>query len=243
MYHALEHVEDPVGILSKIRGWLPEGGRLLVEVPNVEATCIHPRHRFHFAHFYSFNQATLEATGRAAGFEPLHASTSPDGGNIITVFTAAAAPATARRVHYAATTSGSSGLCMATPQPVIICRRRRMPVPWAGFAHSSRTAPPREAVPARAPGPRRTHSTLMKTLMTDYSIPVELASERRIRDRNKLHYRFNHWPIWIFVFFIAPGPLTFDLFERGFDSRILLWLGAVMLGHGHRRVARTTARR
>ena len=49
------------------------------------------------------------------------------------------------------------------------------------------------------------------------AIPVEFASERKIRERNKLHYRFNHWPIWIFVFFIAPGPLTFDLFDRGFD--------------------------
>jgi len=68
--------------------------------------------------------------------------------------------------------------------------------------------------------------------MTDYSIPVELASQRKIRDRNKLHYRFNHWPIWIFVFFIAPGPLTFDLFERGFDARMMLWLGAVLVGTG-----------
>jgi hypothetical protein len=68
--------------------------------------------------------------------------------------------------------------------------------------------------------------------MTDYSIPVELASERKIRDRNKLHYRFNHWPIWIFVFFIAPGPLTFDLFERGFDSRMVLWMGVVLVGTG-----------
>jgi hypothetical protein len=64
------------------------------------------------------------------------------------------------------------------------------------------------------------------------AIPVEYASERKIRDRNKLYYRFNHWPIWIFVFFIAPGPLTFDLFERGFDSRMALWLGAVLLGTG-----------
>ena len=61
------------------------------------------------------------------------------------------------------------------------------------------------------------------------SIPVEYASQRKIRTRNKLYYRFNHWPIWIFVFFIAPGPLTFDLFERGFDSRMALWLGLVML--------------
>ena len=64
------------------------------------------------------------------------------------------------------------------------------------------------------------------------AIPVEYASERKIRERNKLYYRFNHWPIWIFVFFIAPGPLTFDLFERGFDARMALWLGAVLLGTG-----------
>ena len=33
----------------------------------------------------------------------------------------------------------------------------------------------------------------------------ELDTARKIRHRNKLYYRFNHWPIWIFVFFIAPG--------------------------------------
>ena len=57
---------------------------------------------------------------------------------------------------------------------------------------------------------------------------VELDTQRKIRHRNKLHYRFNHWPLWIFVFFIAPGPLTFDLVERGFDNRVLLWLGVVL---------------
>jgi hypothetical protein len=62
------------------------------------------------------------------------------------------------------------------------------------------------------------------------ALPVEYASQRKIRDRNKLYYRFNHWPIWIFVFFIAPGPLTFDLFERGFDRRMGIWLGIVLLG-------------
>jgi hypothetical protein len=63
-------------------------------------------------------------------------------------------------------------------------------------------------------------------------IPVEYASERKIRTRNKLYYRFNHWPIWIFVFFIAPGPLTFDLFERGFDGRMAAWLFVVLAGTG-----------
>ena len=64
------------------------------------------------------------------------------------------------------------------------------------------------------------------------AIPLEYASQRKIRERNKLYYRFNHWPIWIFVFFIAPGPLTFDLFERGLDSRMTIWLGVGLLGTG-----------
>lgn len=61
---------------------------------------------------------------------------------------------------------------------------------------------------------------------------IERDTDRKIRHRNKLHYRFNHWPIWILVFFIAPGPLTFDLFERGFDSRIAAWLGVVLVATG-----------
>jgi hypothetical protein len=61
---------------------------------------------------------------------------------------------------------------------------------------------------------------------------IELAGDRTIRERNKISYRFAHWPIWIWVFFIAPGPLTFDLFAHGFDARMALWLGAVLLGTG-----------
>ena len=61
---------------------------------------------------------------------------------------------------------------------------------------------------------------------------VEFDTDRKIRVRNKRYYRVNHWPIWIFVFFIAPGPLTVDLFDRGFDSRMALWLGLVLIGTG-----------
>jgi len=64
------------------------------------------------------------------------------------------------------------------------------------------------------------------------ALRVEIDSERRLRVKNKLHYRINHWPIWIFVFFVAPGPLTFDLFAHGFDTRMLLWLGVVLAGTG-----------
>ena len=64
------------------------------------------------------------------------------------------------------------------------------------------------------------------------TIPVEYDTQRTLRTRNKLYYRVLHWPIWIFVFFIAPGPLTFDLFERGFDARMAAWLGVVLAGTG-----------
>lgn len=86
MYHALEHVEDPSAILSRLRDWMVDQGVLLIEVPNVEAVCIAPAHRFHFAHFYHFNRDALEALGRKAGFEPVETTTSSDGGNLTSVF-------------------------------------------------------------------------------------------------------------------------------------------------------------
>ena len=66
-------------------------------------------------------------------------------------------------------------------------------------------------------------------LETD-AIYIERDTDRKIRHRNKLYYRFNHWPIWIFVFFIAPGPLTFDLFEHGFNRQLATWLAVVLTG-------------
>jgi SAM-dependent methyltransferase len=90
MYHSLEHVEDPSAILARLRVWLTDQGVLLIEVPNIEAVCIAPEHRFHFAHFYNFNCAALEDLGRKAGFEPVETTTSSDGGNLISVFKAAA---------------------------------------------------------------------------------------------------------------------------------------------------------
>lgn len=63
-------------------------------------------------------------------------------------------------------------------------------------------------------------------------IRVEYDSKRKIRVRNKLYYRFNHWPIWITVFFLVPGPFIFDLFAQGFDWRMAAWLGAVLVGTG-----------
>src|SRR6266849_5103224 len=63
-------------------------------------------------------------------------------------------------------------------------------------------------------------------------VKIELATARKLRDRNKTTYRLAHWPIWIWVFFLAPGPLTFQLFAYGFSAWTAAWLGAVLLATG-----------
>ena len=63
-----------------------------------------------------------------------------------------------------------------------------------------------------------------------YTGKVEYAHERKIRERNTRLYRLAHWPIWIWVFFLAPGPLTFSLFARGFHWGNWIWLAAVLTG-------------
>jgi len=61
---------------------------------------------------------------------------------------------------------------------------------------------------------------------------VEYAHQRKMRERNTVGYRVAHWPIWIFVFFLAPGPLTFDIFAGRGNRWNALWLAAVLIGTG-----------
>jgi len=37
LVHTLEHIDDPVAVLARIRNWLSAGGRLFVAVPNANA--------------------------------------------------------------------------------------------------------------------------------------------------------------------------------------------------------------
>ena len=59
IWHALEHLEDPAGVLTRARGWLRPGGRTIVAVPNLASLQARlggdrwfhqdvPRHRTHF---------------------------------------------------------------------------------------------------------------------------------------------------------------------------------------------------
>jgi hypothetical protein len=65
-----------------------------------------------------------------------------------------------------------------------------------------------------------------------YRGKLEFAQARPIRERNTRLYRLAHWPIWIWVFFLAPGPLTFSLFAHGFSRGNLAWLTVVLIGTG-----------
>jgi hypothetical protein len=71
-------------------------------------------------------------------------------------------------------------------------------------------------------------NTIEHAATAPYGRRVEYAALRRVRERNTLTYRAAHYPVWSWVFFIAPGPLTADLFHHGFSRPIAIWLAAVL---------------
>lgn len=48
------------------------------------------------------------------------------------------------------------------------------------------------------------------------------------RERNKTYYRILHLPLWLWVFWVLPGPLTYQLFTRGPGRANWIWLGLVL---------------
>jgi len=74
IWHALEHFDEPAPALDRVRGWLRDGGELVVAVPNLASAQARlggdrwfhqdvPRHRSHFT------PAGLEALLARTGFE------------------------------------------------------------------------------------------------------------------------------------------------------------------------------
>lgn len=92
LYHVMEHLPHPVRAFENCRRWVKEGGKLLVEVPNLEFRHSRSVNRFHYAHLYHFNKQTLAACAIRAGFRPIEISTTEDGGNLIAIFTPGTAP-------------------------------------------------------------------------------------------------------------------------------------------------------
>ncbi|MGR8930572.1 MAG: class I SAM-dependent methyltransferase [Gammaproteobacteria bacterium] len=86
IWHVLEHTEDPCLVLNKLRDLLKPDGTLVVEVPNIEATCQSPKSTFHEAHLYNFNLAALRKMGEKVGLCEHSHTFSKDGGNMTLLF-------------------------------------------------------------------------------------------------------------------------------------------------------------
>lgn len=87
IWHVLEHLENPRTVLKRLHSWLKPDGVLIVEVPNVEATCQSPKSTFHEAHLYNFNVATLLKLATITGFDEAAHALSSDGGNLTMLLT------------------------------------------------------------------------------------------------------------------------------------------------------------
>jgi 2-polyprenyl-3-methyl-5-hydroxy-6-metoxy-1,4-benzoquinol methylase len=86
IWHVLEHTEDPGAVLALLRSWLKPDGMLVVEVPNVEATCQAPHSTFHEAHLYNFNVLSLRGLAQKHWLHEACHLISRDGGNITMFF-------------------------------------------------------------------------------------------------------------------------------------------------------------
>lgn len=87
LVHTLEHLDDPVGVLSKIRNWMAPGGRLFVAVPNANAlsrqiavrmglithnSAVTPAEHDH-GHRITYSMDVFQHHLRSAGLEIVHA--------------------------------------------------------------------------------------------------------------------------------------------------------------------------
>jgi 2-polyprenyl-3-methyl-5-hydroxy-6-metoxy-1,4-benzoquinol methylase len=86
MFHALEHVPDPLAVLTTVRRWVKKGGYLIVEVPNIAASIQAPSHQYHYAHLYHFTASTLAALGERAAWRHVETRSTSDRGNVVCVF-------------------------------------------------------------------------------------------------------------------------------------------------------------
>jgi 2-polyprenyl-3-methyl-5-hydroxy-6-metoxy-1,4-benzoquinol methylase len=87
LMHTLEHLDEPIGVLNKIKGWLkPEGGRLFLVVPNANApsrqiavkmglishnAAVTPAEKVH-GHRCTYTFDTLERDALAGGLSVIH---------------------------------------------------------------------------------------------------------------------------------------------------------------------------
>jgi SAM-dependent methyltransferase len=86
LFHVLEHLEDPVAELVRLRTALKPGGHLLVEVPSIVFPGMRFSEKWHAGHLNGFTARTLAAAGELAGLEVVSSNGIDDGGNLLACF-------------------------------------------------------------------------------------------------------------------------------------------------------------
>lgn len=71
----LEHLPDPLIVLSNLRNYLKNNGILVLTVPDIQAEIHGPRNRFHYAHVYNYNHLTLKKIFDKCNYKILNSST------------------------------------------------------------------------------------------------------------------------------------------------------------------------
>ena len=81
--HVLEHFADPLAALAQMRSLLRVGGRVWIEVPNLDSPYGGLSHYFQWPHLYDFTAHTLSLLLIRAGFDDVH---SHDGGHVLLAY-------------------------------------------------------------------------------------------------------------------------------------------------------------
>lgn len=86
---------------------------------------------------------------------------------------------------------------------------------------------------SREPGCRGPDKDARIGPLTPVAFIAEPAATRNaVRSQNSTLYRLAHWPIWIAVFFIQPGPWIVRLLADGLGLEQIIWLVLVTIFTG-----------
>jgi SAM-dependent methyltransferase len=86
MFHVLEHLPNPVAVLSRIHRWLKDDGVLVIEVPNMNSVHQNPAKRFHYAHVIGFTSESVIHAATRSGFEEVQSALDEYERNVFALF-------------------------------------------------------------------------------------------------------------------------------------------------------------
>ncbi len=129
--HVFEHLQDPRQAMMQMHKLLNEGGRILMEVPNIEATYHAPNKTFHVGHLFWYNPATIRALAMQLGFTVDDMQIVPGTRHINIILRKANQHASEAEIN--AILSGNADYILAILRHHTISRHYLSPVPYLRF--------------------------------------------------------------------------------------------------------------